>query len=254
MPRVKLSDSQTPGKKRVRTAANAVQFIDRAGFCVLFPLKGVELPSLFYAAAHRMPIPHTWDKYCQLVWKLKDELPLRRHAFYAKYFKGRGSFLSLAMLPNFLALEESAADLHDHEKLYSAGRITHDARTIWEALAKHGPMATLELRHACKMETNAGNVRYKKAMLDLQRRLVVVHFGSEQETAAWASGRFELTSRAFPKQVKLARNITPEKARSAIAAKYLSLGPDASPMQLARLFGWSKAEAVAAIVLTASRP
>lgn len=246
MPSPKFSHPQFSWKKRVRTAADAIQFIDHCGFCVLFPVKGVELPSLFYAAAHRMPIPHTWDKYCQLVWKLKDGLPLRRKAIYAKYFKGRGTFLSLEMLPSFLALEETAADLHDYEKLYSAGRISHDPRTIWEALAQHGPMATLELRSACKMETNAGNVRYKKAMLDLQRRLLVVHFGSEQETAAWASGRFELTARAFPKQVKLAGKIIPEKARAAIAAKYLSLCPYATTMHLARLFGWSKSESEAA--------
>ncbi len=246
MPSAKTSKSKSPEKKPVRTAADAIRFIEHSGFCLLFPVKGVALPSLYYAATRRMTLPRTWDKYCQLVWKLKDELPRRRRAFYAKYFKGRGSFLSLKMLPYFLSQEDSAVGLHDYEELYSAGRITHGARGIWETLARQGPMATLELRHACKMETKAGNIRFKKAMLELQRRLIVVHFGSEQETAAWASGRFELTSRAFPKQAKLARTISREKAHKIIAAKYLLLRPDASPMDLARLFGWSRVEAVAA--------
>jgi len=37
-----------------------------------------------------------------------------------------------------------------------------------ESLADLGPLATLELRHACKMDSKAGNVRFKKAMNELQ--------------------------------------------------------------------------------------
>ena len=102
-------------------------------------------------------------------------------------------------------MRDSAVVPGDHARLYADGRIRDDARVIWEALEEHGPLATLELRHLCHMETKAGNVRFKRAMLDLQCLLVVVHFGSEQETGAWASGRFELTSRAFPKQTAAAQ-------------------------------------------------
>jgi hypothetical protein len=97
------------------------------------------------------------------------------------------------------------------------------------------------------MESKAGNVRFKKAMADLQRLLIVTHFGAEQETAAWASGRFELTSRAFPKKVEQARHLTAAAARAMLARKYLEQHPGASPMGLARLFGWSKAEALHAL-------
>ena len=241
MPR---SDS-FPWPKRVRTLADAVRFLDHVGFCVLFPVKGVELPSLYFAAARKRAM--TWDRYALLVWDWKDELPRKRRAFYAKYFKARGSFLSIAMLPNFISHQESAAAPEDFERFYENGRITHDAKVIWESLAAHGPMATLELRHACRMESKQGNVRFKKAMLELQRALLVVHFGAEQETAAWASGRFELTARAFPKQASGARRISPETARVKIAAKYLEIYPSETPMQLARLFRWSKAETLAAI-------
>ncbi len=234
----------------MRTLADAARFLDHVGFCVLFSVKGVELPSLYFAAARKRAM--TWDRYALLIWDWKDELPRKRRAFYAKYFKGRGSFLSLAMLPHFLAIEESAAAPEDSGRFYENGRITHDAKVIWETLTAHGPMATLELRHACKMESKQGNVRFKKAMLELQRALLVVHFGSEQETAAWTSGRFELTARAFPRQVSEARKITPEGARAAIAAKYFEIYPGAPTMQVARLFGWSKPDTHAAIELSKS--
>jgi hypothetical protein len=230
--------------RRVSTLGDAVRFIDDVGFCVLFPIKGLALPSLYFAMARRRPL--TWDEYAMKLWGWKSDLPLKRRAFYGKYFKGRGTFISLRMLPNFLAMRETAAALGDAEAFFTAGRISHDARTIWGALEEHGPLPTLELRHTCKMESVAGNKRFKKAMLELQRGLIVVHFGAEQETAAWASGRFELTSRAFRKETAAARKISGGAAQAAIATKYLEWHADAEPKQLARVFGWSRDETAAA--------
>jgi hypothetical protein len=228
----------------VNTAAEAVQFIDAAGFCLLFPVKNVPLPSLYYAMAHRAPL--TWDKHSVKLWQWKDELPRKRRALYTKYFRGRGTFISCAMLPHFLAMRAAPARIADHEAFYAAGRISHDAHTLWKTIAEHGPLATLELRHACKMDGKAGNTRFKKAILELQCLLVVTHFGAEQETAAWASNRLELIARAFPKEAHQARRITPEAARRTLAKKYFEWRADAEPATLARLFGWSRAEAIAA--------
>jgi hypothetical protein len=229
----------------INSAAAAAKFIDTVGFCVLFPVKNVPLPSLYYAAAKRQPTG--WDKCAQLIWKWKDELPKKRRALYAKYFKGRGTFISLELLPYFLAIDGTAVETGEAEAFYKSGRISHDALELWLGLAKHGPLATLELRHACKMETQAGNKRFKKAMLELQGLLIVTHSGAEQESEAWASNRFELVYRAFPKQVAEANKISVEEARTVLARKYCTLHPGATPTQMARLFGWSKAQAVAAL-------
>src|SRR5215472_13602833 len=118
--------------RRVRTAGDAARFIDAAGFCLLYPVKNVPLPSLYYAAARRMPT--CWDETSKKIWGWKDELPRRRRALYAKYFKGRGTFISLKLLPHFLALRESAAESTAAADFYAAGRITDGARRIWEAL------------------------------------------------------------------------------------------------------------------------
>jgi hypothetical protein len=230
--------------KRVVTAAEAVRFIDAVGFCLLFPIQGLPLPSLYYACARRECT--SWDQYCLRIWKWKDEFGRQRRAFYSKYFKGRGTFISVKLLPHFLATEGSAYGAEDFERAYAAGRITVDARTVWAALAAHGPMATLELRHACKFETQAGNRRFKKAVLQLSRLLLVVHFGTEQETEAWASSRFELTARAFPAAMSGARRISQDEARRVLAAKYAEWHPGTDARTMARLFGWSKAEAIAA--------
>jgi hypothetical protein len=234
--------------RRVTTLADAVKFIDAAGFCTLFPVTNVPLPSLYCAVTGRNAVDGViFDEQFLKIWDWKDELPRRRRALYAKYFRGKGTFVSRRQLPYFLSMREAAATPDDYERFYREGRIHDDARSIWQALAEHGPLATLELRHACKMETVAGNVRFKRAILDLQCLLVVSHFGSEQETGAWASGRYELTSRAFSQETSAAFEIEPAQARAVVAAKFADMKPDAQPMQLARLFGWTKSQAEAAL-------
>jgi hypothetical protein len=234
-------------RKKVRTAANAVQFIDAMGCCLLFPIRRLPLPSLYFACAQRnIHLGPNWDKYCQLIWGWKDELPRRRRAYYSKCLRGRGMFVSLKLLPQLLVDRKSAFSSGEHELFYAAGRISFDALLIWKALEANGPLATLELRHACRMESKSGNARFKRAMLELQSRLIIVHFGAEQETAAWPSSCFELSARAFPKQAAAAQRIAPPDARAAIACKYLDCHVDAPPATLGRLFGWTKAEALAA--------
>jgi hypothetical protein len=247
----RTSPNEIRWPRRITTPAEAVRFIDALGFCALFPIKGLLLPSLYFAVTGRDPhIEHKWDEKSAMLWRWKDELPLKRRAFYGKYFKGRGTFISVEFLPRFLAMEQAAVAPGDYAHFYAEGRIHEDARAIWEALAMHGPMPTLELRHACRLETPSGNKRFKRAILELQRLLVAVHFGAEQETAAWASGRYELTCRAFSSETSAAKNIAPEQARAAIAAKYVEWHPAASPETLRRVFGWSKTESLAACEAT----
>lgn len=243
--------AKTQGRFRrprpVATLAEAVKFIDAAGFCTLFPVANVPLPSLYCAVSGRDGEDGVvFDEQFERIWEWKDELPRRRRAYYAKYFRGKGTFISRGFLPHFLAMRETAAAQHDHERFYREGRIGDDARLIWQALAEHGPLATLELRHACRMETTAGNVRFKRAILDLQCLLVVSHFGAEQETGAWASGKYELTSRAFPAETSAAFEIEPQAARASLARKFAQGNPGAQATQIARLFGWTRLQAEAA--------
>jgi hypothetical protein len=231
----------------VATTAEAAQFIRRVGFCVLFPVKNVPLPSVYYAASKRTEA--RWDKYAELIWKWKDELPKRRIAFYGKYFKSRGTFISLKYLPYFLAMNETAISPDDADDFYAAGRISRDALELWQALAQNGPMPTLELRHACRMETQPGNKRFKKAILELEKLLLVTHSGAEQETESWASNRFDLVARRFPRQFAEAGTISRDQARTVLAQKYIELYPQASSAHIARLFAWTKPQALAALSL-----
>jgi hypothetical protein len=247
MKRKDTLDHEIRWPRRILTPAEAVKYVDATGYCMLFPVSNVPLPSLYFAVTRRNPDAGiVFDKHFEMLWRWKDELPRRRRIFYAKYFRGRGTLISLKHLPHFLAMRETAVAPGDHARFYSEGRIRDDVRVIWQALEQHGPLATLELRNACKMDTKQGNVRFKRAILDLQCLLVVSHFGTEQETAAWASGRYELTCRVFPKETAAAKAIAPEEARAKLTGKFLEHHPAAAPKDVGRLFGWSKDEALTA--------
>jgi len=243
MTRIASYGSSGRSQRLIRTFSDAARFVDDAGFCMLFPVRNVPLPSLYHAVTGRNLFEDwIWDEYSEKVWGWKDDLP-RRRAFYGKYLRGRGTLISIERLPNFLAMAQSAEHADEHEEFYAAGRISNDARTVWQALAKHGPLATLELRHACGMERKAGNIRFKRAILDLQKRLIAVHSGTEQETGAWASACFDLTCRVFPEQARAAQRISLHEARARLAKKFAEHQPSAGATGIARLFGWRKADA-----------
>ncbi len=238
----------------IRTIAQAARYIDRVGFCLLFPSKKLPLPSLIEASKGRAlrnykPCADWSDDFVRL-WRWKDELPRKRLAYYGKYFRGRGVFLSLEFLAYFYCLEGNPARLgagDAFERLYREGKITADAHAVCAALAKRGPQATLELRYGLGWESKRGNRRFKRALLELQQRLLIVHWGTKAETRAWESAVYQLTTRAFPKAVRAAAKLSPDAARQRIAVQYRKHRAHAKPQEVARLFGWSRAEAQAAL-------
>ncbi len=155
--------------------------------------------------------------------------------------------LSLEFLACFYCLEGNHGTRDDYERLYREGKITADAHAVCAALAKRGPQATLELRYGLGWESKRGNRRFKRALLELQQRLLIVHWGTKAETRAWESAVYQLTARAFPKAMRAAAKLSPDVARQRIAAQYRKHRAHAKPQEIARLFGWSRAEAQAAL-------
>lgn len=94
---------------KVRTIKQAAAYIDQVGFCLLFPIKRLALPSLWAAVKGRSPrrfdLIAEWDADTERLWEWKDELPRRRLAYSGKYFRTKASLLSLKFLPCFYRLE-----------------------------------------------------------------------------------------------------------------------------------------------------
>jgi len=246
---------------KVRSIQQAAKYIDRVGFCLLFPIKRLALPSLWAAVKGRSPrrfdLIAEWDADTERLWGWKDELPRRRLAYSGKYFRTKASLLSLKFLPCFYRLEgqpeagppwaENHGTPDEYEQLYRAGRLSADAHAVARELFRHGPQATLELRYALGWTAKRGNQRFKRALGELQQRLLIVHWGTKAETAAWESVVYELTPRAFPRAVRAAARLSRAFAWHRIAAQYRQLNPAATAADFKRLFSWTRPEVDAAL-------
>lgn len=212
----------------------AAAFIADVGFALLFPKPGVALPSLWEAASDRpiRDLPQDWGPDIERVWGWKDELPRRRLAWYGRFLRGRPSFLSPDLLRDLYPRAGRPDDFRDAD-------LERDARRIAELLLRNGPMPTALVREGVGLEGKTGAPRVSAALTELGRGLVVTHFGTEDEGSGWPSAVLELTARAF--------RIRRSGDRTRGARRFLHSMIVARPADLAHAFGWSAADARAAL-------
>jgi hypothetical protein len=206
-------------------------FIDDVGFALLFPSRGIDLPSLFEAASDR-PLEHPgleWGPEAERVWRWKDELPARGRAWYGRFLRGRPSVLSPTLLADLYPWAGRPED-------FAEAGLSPEARRIGEIILIDGPTSTAALREALGLEGKRGQARFSRALTELGRGLVVTHFGTESLGAGWPAAVLELTARAFP--VKRRMSDKPEERRRRAAGRFVETMIEARPRDLAIAFGW----------------
>ena len=165
---------------RVTTREEAAQFVDDVGFCFLFPIQGLEMPSLWDAIAGR--VVKTTNKHSgyeiERTWGWKDEALDKRVWFYGKLIRNKATLVSLDFLPNFYALSENFGDYeHDYLEEYKTGQLTSEAKQVYEALLKNGALDAVRLRREAHLSSDANKGRFDKALTDLQTGLKVLPVG-----------------------------------------------------------------------------
>ncbi len=217
--------------KRIRTEREAVAYIERVGFCLLFPVKTVTAASLWEAVKGSTAFSG-WDEDAERVWHWKDALPQQGLAWYGKLLRRKGTFISPHMLGHFLATRSRDG----YERLYRDGLLTREARDIAAWLDEHGaaPAADLRTRFGGKGKARS---RADRALEELQTALIVTHFGTADQAAGWPSAVIELVARAFPDAWAAAEKLNPDEALSEILARYRDQAPEAGAREVARLFG-----------------
>lgn len=220
--------------RRIGSFERAASFVDDVSFALLFPKAGVPLPSLWEAASDRplSSLPGEWGPDIERVWRWKDELPLRRKAWYGRFLRGRPSLLSPALLSDLYPRAGRPDD-------FRGAALSRDAGRIAEVLLASGPTSSAVLREAVGLEGKAGGTRFSQAMDELGRSLVVTHFGTDDAGGGWPAAVLELTARAFRIH---ARPGTADRRTSA-ARRFLDTMVVARPADLSRAFGWPAAQA-----------
>jgi hypothetical protein len=233
---------------RVRDVEAAVQFVEQRGFAYFWPIRDVLLPSLWVAVAGDRPVPDEHDDPGHVTWGWKDSLLGKRRWYYAKVLRKKSTLISLDVLPYFYALSQNFGDpQEDHLVLYEQGRLTQEARAVYEALLDHGPLDTIALRRAARLSSPESESRFGRALSELQADFKILPVGVA-EAGAWRYAFiYEITPRHFPDLIERTRFIDDQAARRRLAELYFrSLGA-AQAKDLARLFGWRPEEVRAAL-------
>jgi len=237
---------RTP-ERRLHTVEEARGFVDEVGFCHFWPIKGIETPNLFHAIAGRVrPVPmEHGDPDISKCWGWKDDSLDKRWWYYAKCLRRRATLISLEMLSYFYALSENFGSLDDYLAEYEDGRMTAEAKAVYEAILENGPLDTVRLRREARMSAESAKSRFDRALVELQVGLKVVPTGVT-EAGAWNYAfTYELFQRWFPEIPGRARSIKRGEARQVLVQRYLDNVVAADRKMIAKVFHvfhWTKRE------------
>ncbi len=225
--------------KRLFSQAQARKFVDERGFIYFWPVKGIDLPSLWAAAAGDRPVADAHDDPGHVTWGWKDNALPKRIWYYAKVLHRRATIISLELAPYFYALTDNyGSPEEDHIIAYQEGRMTLAAKNIYEALLAQGPLDSISLRKAARM-TSAKESEWNRALEDLQMDFKILPIGVA-EAGAWKYAFiYEVTARHYPDLPQQAREISESAARSRLLQCYFASVGAAQARDVDKLFGWS---------------
>jgi hypothetical protein len=232
-----------PGQ-RLASPDEAVEFVNKRGFIFFWPIKGTDFPSLWTATAGDRPVADEHDDPGHMTWGWKDQLLGKKRWYYGRVLRQRNAMISLEALPYFYVLSPNLGDPdEDYQTQYLEGTITAEAKSVFEALLKEGPLDTISLRKAARLSSSGSDGRFNKALNDLQMEFKLLPTGISEAGAWHYAFIYDLTHRHFPELISQAGHIYESAARQKLALWfYDSLG--AAPKNLlGRFFGWKSEDA-----------
>jgi hypothetical protein len=229
---------------RVRTAAQAAKWIDRAGIAMLFPKTDVVLPSLWEAVNGDRSTQWAvrdadgaflgWTEEMGVVWGLKDTLPERRLACVGKHLAGVATCIAPRTLPAVYALTGRPGRPEDFR-----GAIDGLELDLCEAVLDLGPLTAPALRDAL----GAAKKDVDRAVLRLQRALVLTNAGVVEQERGWPAIAVDLLARRF----SLGRLPEESVARRELASLVLAGATEVTAADLAGALGWRRKQAEAVL-------
>jgi uncharacterized protein YcaQ len=230
-----------PGTSLTNTE-DALAYLEERGFLFFWPIRGIDLPSLWTATAGDRPVAAEHDDPGHITWGWKDELLDKRCWYYGKLLRGKATLVSLQTLPYFYALSKRVAELDDYRLAYEEGQLTREARVLADALLSNGAQHTIELRRLTHMNASSSKSRFLRALTELQRGLWVVPIGIARAGSWRYAFVYELFDRWFPKIFMQEKGITIREARSHLLGLYLDSVGVLTLKDVRKLFGWQDKE------------
>jgi hypothetical protein len=207
------------------------------------------VPCLWEAVAGRArprwPRRSHHDAAIGLTWELKDTLPAKRRVYYGKLLKGRPLLVALDVVPAFYALVRGSQRARDYRDEYAAGRMSHTARRLMDALAREHPQYTRDLRANTFLLGPHRTREFERAMAELQQGLWIVK--TEERYEPTFSYRWDLLEAWLPEQVATGRRLSRERALGQLIARHAAAAMFTRERALERLFGCPAGETARAV-------
>jgi len=239
---------RTAAGRRIATKEEAIAFVNERGYVYFWPIKEVTLPSLWAAVAGDRPVPDEHDDPGHVTWGWKDEMLGTRQWYYGKVLRKRATFISLDALPHFYALSENYGEPDkDYLLQYQEGRLTWEAKTIYETILNEGALDTVSLRKLARMTNKASDSPFNRALETLQADFKILPVGIAQAGAWKYAFVYECVHRHYPGLLDQARAIRQAEARQHLIEIYLRSVGAARVRDIVLLFGWPAKEIAQAV-------
>ena len=227
-----------PPAKRLSSPAQALTFVNQRGFVYFWPIKDIDLPSLWTAVAGNRPVADKHDDPGHITWGWKDDALDKKIWYYGKILRGKATLISLEVVPYFYALSENyGSPEEDYLIAYHEGRLTQASKQVYETLLDNGSLNTLDLRKMAKL-SNAKDSEFNKALEQLQRDFKILPVGVAQAGAWKYSHIYEIVTRHYPDLSEQARAIKESQARAKLLELYFNMVGAAQLRDVHKLFGW----------------
>jgi len=227
-----------PPAKRLSSPSHALTFINARGFIYFWPIKGINLPSLWTAVAGDRVVADKHDDPGHITWGWKDDALDKKKWYYAKVLRGKATLISLEVAPYFYALSENyGSPDEDYLIAYHEGHLTQASKQVYETLLDNGALNTLDLRKMAKL-SNAKDSEFNKALEQLQRDFKILPVGVSDAGAWKYSHIYEIVTRHYPDLSEKARAIKESQARAKILELYFDMLGAAELRDVNKLFGW----------------
>lgn len=229
---------------RIRSVEQAVAYAEERGFLFFWPISGITLPNLWTAVAGDRPVADAHDDPGHVTWGWKDSLLGERKWYYAKVLRKKSTIISLDVVPYFYALSENYGSYEDdYLTLYEQGRMSQEARLIYEALLNEGTLDTVELRQTTHLTSRESDSRFNRALTELQTDFKILPVGTTRSGGWNYAFAYDIVARHFPDLPDRAHPIGLKEARQKLIEVYFRSVGAAQLRDITKLFGWSASQA-----------
>lgn len=181
-----------------------VDWVLKAGALLAFPITNKTEPSSLWSLAHpRKKMKWEWDDGADSavaeMWHFRERLSRSKKVVYAKWFKGRATFLA----PDVF--------IHLRAALRVLPKISSCASDILALLEEQSPLSSKQIRKGMMDQNGFTSKDVERAFRELWQRLLIVGRG-EIDDGAFPSLAIASASLAFDAECSRAEGIAPEES------------------------------------------